>query len=61
MNAKDFFFLIKKMRDAQKMYFKTHTNMDLSKAKVLEKKVDNEISRTLSIKGIEVSSSNKLF
>ena len=45
MNAKEFFGLVKEMRQQQKEYFKTRSSDVLKKSKALEKRVDDEISR----------------
>ena len=45
MNAKEFFNLVMRMREAQKEYFKTHSSLDLRQAKTLEKEIDAEIER----------------
>lgn len=49
MNAKDFFFLVTRMRHNQKDYFKTRSNESLRKSKDLEKQVDDEIARVTKI------------
>lgn len=41
-----FAILVRDMRAAQKRYFDTRDKADLSRAKELEKKVDNELSAT---------------
>lgn len=45
MNNKQFFETVKKMREAQKEFFRTHTQAALRKSKTLEKVVDDEIER----------------
>lgn len=45
MNNKQFFETVKKMREAQKEFFRTHTQAALKKSKTLEKVVDDEIER----------------
>lgn len=45
MNAKEFFNLVMRMREAQKEYFKTRSSLDLRQAKTLEKEIDAEIER----------------
>ena len=47
MNEQEFKQLVKEMRDAQKNYFKTRTNLTLTKAKQLEKQVDDELEDRL--------------
>ena len=45
MTAREFFYLVKSMRKAQKAYFTTRTNNALNKSKQLEHEVDAEIKR----------------
>ncbi len=45
MNAKEFFDLVVRMREAQKNYFKTRSQGFLNESKKLESEVDNEINR----------------
>ena len=45
MDAKSFFDLVEKMRDAQKLYFRTRDKDVLSAAKNYEKQIDAEIKR----------------
>lgn len=45
MNAKEFFNLVMRMREAQKEYFKTRSSLDLRQARRLQKQVDAEIER----------------
>ena len=40
--------MVKEMRDAQKAYFKAHTQSALTQAKVLEKRVDQAIEGVLA-------------
>jgi hypothetical protein len=40
--------LVKELRDAQKLYFKVHTQSALTQAKALEKRVDQVIEGVLS-------------
>lgn len=49
MTAKDFFNLVKQMRQKQKDYFKTRSSESLRKSKELEKLVDDEIARVNKI------------
>jgi hypothetical protein len=59
MDAKEFFDTVRRMRSAQKDYFKTHSHTYLRDAKMLEKAVDDEIQR---VSKIEASKQNpKLF
>lgn len=43
--AKEFFDLVSKMRETQKLYFKTRASGVLAEARDLERKVDAEIKR----------------
>ena len=45
MNAREFYELTKKVRAAQKAYFKTRLKSDFEKSKALERQLDNEIER----------------
>lgn len=45
MNAKEFFNLVSRMREAQKEYFKTRSSLNLRQVKTLEKEIDAEIER----------------
>ena len=45
MNPKEFFSLVIKMRNAQKIYFRNRTTENLQHSKDLERQVDNEIRR----------------
>lgn len=49
MNAKDFFDLVREMRETQKGYFLTRSTDLLSKSKELEREVDREIARVDAI------------
>lgn len=49
MNVEEFAKLVKEMRDAQKMYFKTRDSKVLSESKRLEKEVDNAVDLLLNI------------
>ena len=49
MNAKEFFYRVCEMRKAQNRYFKYRTSDELSKARQLEKIVDDEIRRVLAL------------
>lgn len=49
MNAKEFFFLVKQMRDAQKRYFESRERSVFLAARALENDVDREIKRTLNV------------
>lgn len=43
MNAREFFYLVSQMRDAQKSYFRTRDRFDLKRARMFENQVDKEI------------------
>lgn len=45
MDAQQFFRLVVKLRDKQKEYFRTRTQVALRESKHLEKAVDDEIER----------------
>ena len=45
MKAREFFYLVSNMRQAQKDYFRTRDQAILRTCKVLEKQVDEEIDR----------------
>ena len=45
MTARDFFDLVRRMREAQRSYFLTHSKDLLNKSKQLEREVDREIDR----------------
>ena len=45
MNAKQFFVMVARMRDAQRQYFKQRTNDNLQTALQLEQDIDKEILR----------------
>lgn len=49
MNAREFFYLVSQMREAQGNYFKTRSQIDLRRARVLENQVDLEIRLTKEI------------
>lgn len=49
MTPKAFFELVADMRKAQSAYFRTRSYIDLSHAKSLEKRVDDEIERVRRI------------
>lgn len=53
MNAQQFFFLTKDVREAQKLYFQTRTTEALNKSKALEAQLDAEIEKTLIAKGLK--------
>ena len=56
MNAKQFFVMVARMRDAQKMYFKYRTNERLQTALQLEQDIDKEILRVkLSLSQQEIN------
>lgn len=45
MTAKEFFYLVANMRQAQKNYFSTHDRRAFLAARALENDVDREIAR----------------
>ncbi len=45
MNAKQFFETVEKMREAQKNYFRSRSQLYLKESKQYEKEIDNEIKR----------------
>lgn len=49
MNAKEFYIVVKKMRDAQRNYFKYRTKQFLDESKLLERTIDKEIERVEQI------------
>lgn len=49
MTAREFFDLVRRMREAQKGYFATRAQGYLTESKELEKEVDREISRVDAI------------
>lgn len=49
MNAKEFFYLVAQMREAQKAYFQTHDSKVFRACRALENDVDREIRRVRSI------------
>lgn len=51
MTAKEFFYLVSQMRQAQTDYFKTRDQQILRHARMLEKDVDAEIARVKAIVG----------
>lgn len=51
MTARDFFNLVREMREAQRSYFRTRSKDLLEKSKLLESEVDREISRVDKLLG----------
>lgn len=49
MNAREFFYYVKEMRDAQRRYFKTRDQVVLRAARKLENIIDLEIQRVSQI------------
>lgn len=49
MTAKEFFYLVASMRDAQKRYFRDRDQVVLRAARKLENLVDDEIERTYQV------------
>ena len=50
MNAKEFFYNVKAMREAQRNYFKFRTKQHLEQSKQLERVIDEEIKRVERVK-----------
>lgn len=59
MDARQFFNLVSRLREAQKRYFKTRSSIDLQSSKQLEKEIDAEIERVNTI--IQQKQNPKLF
>lgn len=56
MNAKQFFVMVARMRDAQRQYYKHRTNDNLQTALQLEQDIDKEILRVkLSLSQQEIN------
>lgn len=53
MNAREFFYLVAQMRQAQSEYFRTRDQATLRHARALENDVDAEIARVKYIVGQE--------
>lgn len=49
MTAKEFFYLVASMRDAQRRYFQSRDQVVLRAARKLENLVDDEIERTYQV------------
>lgn len=49
MTAKEFFYLVSQMREAQRDYFRTRDQAILRRARALERDVDAEIFRVKAI------------
>lgn len=49
MNAKEFFYLVAEMREAQKAYFETRDSRVFRACRALENDVDREIRRVREI------------
>ena len=49
MNAKEFFYLVAQMREAQKTYFATRDTNCFRACRALENEVDREITRVREI------------
>lgn len=49
MNAKEFFYLVSNMRQAQNEYFRTRDPKVLRACKAIERDVDEEIARAKNI------------
>lgn len=55
MKARDFFDLVREMREAQRSYFLTRSKDLLEKSKDLEREVDREIARVDKLLGEKTS------
>lgn len=53
MDAKTFFMLVRRMRTAQKEYFRARTHESLVSSMDLEREVDTEIHRVEDILGMD--------
>lgn len=51
MNAREFFYLVAQMREAQKAYFATRDSQVFRACRKLENEVDHEIQRVRSVMG----------
>lgn len=49
MNAREFYNIVVKMRQAQRDYFRTRSQRSLTESKQLERQVDAEIERVTKI------------
>lgn len=49
MNAREFFYCVSRMREAQKDYLSTRKQSQLRVARLLETQIDNEIARVKTI------------
>lgn len=49
MSAKEFFYLVAQMREAQRSYFKTRDSLTFRACRALENDVDREIARVRQI------------
>lgn len=49
MNAREFFYLVAQMREAQKAYLETRDRLVFRQARALENDVDREIRRVRAI------------
>lgn len=49
MNSREFFDLVRRMRQAQRTYFETRGSGILAESKMLEREVDAEIGRVMKI------------
>lgn len=57
MNAKEFFYLVKEMRQAQRKYFESRDRRVFLAARALENDVDREINRVLHLLYVEETGS----
>lgn len=61
MTAKEFFYLVSSMRDAQKRYFQTRDRAVFRAARKLENLVDEEIDRTHQVLEAKVSDYEQVY
>lgn len=60
MTSREFFYLVAQMRAAQSEYFRTRSQLDLRRARVLENNVDLEIRRVKEIIGAAQDTENQV-
>ena len=58
MNAREFFYLVAQMRDAQKSYFESRDRNVFRACRALENDVDREINRVLHLLHVEETGSD---
>lgn len=60
MTPREFFYVVSQMRQAQIDYFRTRSQLDLRRARVLENNVDLEIRRVKEIIGAAQDTDNQV-